>query len=97
MPVFDGLDALLNCLRATLFCQVNLVILTSFGLSLMVNNNITLFILLNGVFNTLYFNCFLWGHVVSLPFSQAHLHIHARLDETFVLLLGGLGLSLLYP
>jgi len=92
MPVFDGFDALLNCLRATLFCQVNLVIFTSLGLSLVVNYNITFFVLFNGVFNTLYFNCFLWGHVVSLPFSLAHWHIHARLDETFVLLLGVLGL-----
>jgi len=82
MPVFDGLDALLNCLRATLFCQVNLVILTSLGLSLVVNYNITLFILLNGVLNTLYFNSLFW-HVRYVLSALGRLHTHVHLDETF--------------
>jgi len=53
MPVLDGLDTLLNCLRPTLFGQVNLVPFSSLGFSLVVNDYIALLVLFDGVLNAL--------------------------------------------
>jgi hypothetical protein len=56
MPFFSSLNALLNCLRPGLLCQVNLIVLALF--TGMINNNFTIFVLLNSVLFSSSFNNF---------------------------------------
>jgi hypothetical protein len=79
VPFFSSLNALLNCLRPDLLCQVNLIVLALF--TGMINNNFTIFVLLNSVLFSSSFNNFTHSNPIGPPPPPIKPPVIAELPE----------------